>query len=98
MLEVDMKLMKYARRALVIDDALVVMKEMYRELDEIVDYMLFKGVSRVELDHKVLMLVDNFEKKNVVFRAHGTRRFELKITGVGDTVDVVFPTRKKKST
>lgn len=71
---------KLLDRAVEIQAILNQVKPLYNELDEIIAELVRVGFKREAFfSGYELILVDNFEKKNTVFKATGIRRFDLKI-------------------
>lgn len=78
---VNRALVKLAKRALEIKMQLEEVKPLYEELDEITMQLVGAGATHW-VDRKTKLgfeIVDNFEKKNTCWRAHGIRRWELKV-------------------
>ncbi len=72
-----------------IDEAARRMKEMYNELDEITVQLKELGFRTEHVGERIITLVDNFATKNVAFRSHGIRRYELKFddTPMSNVID-----------
>lgn len=66
-------------RAIEIKQQLDAMKPLYDELDKITMQILESGRTIGETTKATVILVDNFEDKNCVFKPAAIRRFELKI-------------------
>ncbi len=65
---------KMSRRAEQLLERIEENKELYKELDQLTEELIKRGFA----SDARLVLVDNFESKNVIFRPAAVRRFEIK--------------------
>lgn len=68
------------KRALQILNALECVGPLYKELDSITDNLVKSRVRKFAVGRIELVIIDNFKKKNTVFRATALRRFEIQKT------------------
>ncbi len=66
-------------RAIALQAKLSEVKELYKEMDEVTELLLKADFKTSVHNGQTIFMVDNYKDKNCVFRAHGIRRFELKI-------------------
>ncbi len=71
---------KAVDRAVEILEIMQGIKPLYEELDEIIEMLLLTDKSTFENDDAVLVLVDNFAKKNKAWKSVPFTRFSLDIT------------------
>lgn len=80
------------RRAIEINQKLEDVKSLYREQDEIIAKLKERNFTSVIVDNKWVTLTNNFEKKNVMFKAVAFREYEISVTpyiGVIKSSDLV---------
>jgi hypothetical protein len=75
------KVQEIAKRASEVLDKLEAMKALYAEADKLTEELLQLGVTKVEVDGSILVIVDNFASKNTYFKTTSIKRFELKKVG-----------------
>lgn len=67
-----------AKRAAEVLAQLESMKPLYNELDKLTQDLMESGATGTDLGKLKLVLVDNFETKNTVFKTTSIKRYELK--------------------
>ncbi len=71
---------KLLDRVLEIQKELDKAKPLYREMDELVTQLSKKRKKSFTYRDRVISVVDNYAKKNTVFKTVGIRRFDISIT------------------
>jgi hypothetical protein len=77
----EIELRKMVRRAIAIEMHLQDIKELYRERDDLIEFLLESGSTSFKDDGVVLTLIDTFADKNKAWKSTPFSRFTLQITG-----------------